>query len=229
MTEFVKNHGNNCAKDWERLKYFHNLSLRSGLFVFPEPVKIEGELIFYERISDVISLADYISLENSEKVCAAISRVLSAVHADREHDGKVGLHGDFGLVNIGWSKELDMPVIFDPISAKFCWYNDYLGDLFFDLGQLISTIFTTACYFRIVKKSRKLPVSIIKQVLYFYEDFADLKIDLKRLEKFAMRLHRLHFRFMLKKKWGILKFFGLPLTLILRNEMRRVFKCLTIV
>ncbi|MFZ5951502.1 MAG: hypothetical protein ACOYXC_12410 [Candidatus Rifleibacteriota bacterium] len=229
MAEFVKNHGKNCAKDWERLKYFYQLSLKSGLFVFPAPVKTEGELIYYERISDLISLTDFISLENYDKVCAALGRVLAAVHADRRQGRRVSLHGDFGLVNIGWSKERNLPIIFDPIAAEFCWYDNYLGDRYFDLGQLISTIFTTACYYRILKKSQKLPVLLIKQIVQFYENSAGLKIDLKRLEKFAMRLHRLHFRFMLKKRWGSLKFFGLPLTLILRNEMRRAFKCLIIV
>lgn len=230
MKYFIKNHGARCPDDWQRVGKFYRLSRKCGTFIFPEPVSCESEKISYRHIDNLISLDVAAKKIGHEKVFAALGRALADIHNEdgKANVDKVIVHGDFGLVNLAWSEQQMLPVIFDPIHAEFSPYKQSFGDRYFDLGQFVSTFFTPAFAGSYIFAGKMCFEKSVNAFLQSYSLVCSRSINTDKLLQFALIAHRLHFILRLKKRGPLFKAVAVWGIWLLRSMMKRKILCLTI-
>jgi hypothetical protein len=135
------------------------------------------------------------------------------------------LHCDFGLINLAWQPKEELPVIFDPIPSGFYRYKNYFASKYYDVGQLISSIFTLNYYLNFFKISYKMPLLITRTFVDSYERNSMEKLDRKTLARYSGQIHRDYYKFMQKKTNDFRYFIGKPVILLLRFLMLWVIKC----
>lgn len=234
MKNFIKNHGNTCNEDWERVQQFYQLSLQTDFFAFPKPRKRLGQEISYEQLNNCVPVADYITAENANPMFFKIGQALAFIHGSSkasnahapENDDLVGLHSDFSLCNLSWNPQTSQLVFLDPIKAKFYFYDDYCGDRYFDIAQLITSIFSPVYILKFMKTSPWLLAEVVEAFLDGYQAYLGRSLQKVKLIRFAKRIHHDYYRFWLKNTRKFRYIIGFPVILFCRTAMVGFLKCM---
>lgn len=230
MAEFVKNHGVSVDSDWERVSSFYLLSCYLGSFIFPEPLRFHESKVFYQRLENLASWQDMLQSASAEVQFFRFGAALAEIHGQKQESGsdRVALHSDFGLINLAWARDMDSPVIFDPLPSDFYPYKGFIGDRYFDLGQFVSTCFAPRHFWFFTEKSRIAVADILIAFFSGYRQKSAIKLNHEKLKKFAVLTFRRYLLLRIKETpwpfWPMLA----TLAWILQKKMERTLKCLTI-
>ncbi len=229
MSEFIKEHGKNAGSDWQRVVWLHELAQNCRLFYSPKPISRCESKISYERIEKFISGIELCFSNDPAEKFYRIGMALAAIHekARTEDCNPVNLHGDFGLVNLGWSMEKSMPVIFDPLPSAFYPYHGALGDRYYDLGQLVSTFFTPANSLALMRGDSRLLEKCLHSFMLGYQYSAQLIIDRGKLARFARTIFRRHLLLRIASENPVVRILLVPLVWLQQRRMLGVIACLT--
>lgn len=230
MNEFIKVHGSEVGRDWQRVQTFYQQSLQLKSFVFPEPLAEKQQQIIYRRLENFDSWQQMVAAGDAREKFAMAGRALGALHQSLspENSDIVSLHCDFGLVNLAWCRQKKLPVFFDPLPGEFFPYPDYTGDRHYDLGQFISTFFTPRYHRYIVNISPELPENLINAFLGGYQQSCGNILTRKKLLKFAHLTHRRYLILRLNKLFLPLRILVSPMAWWLQKKMEKVIECLII-
>lgn len=230
MAEFVKNHGSSVKQDWKRVNEFYLLSRCWGSFVFPEPLRFHESKVFYQRIENLESWQDMLQSAPAEARFLRIGAALAEIHGQKQEpdSDRVALHSDFGLINLAWDRDNDLPVIFDPLPSDFYPYKDFFGSRYFDLGQFVSTCFAPRHFWFFCRKSRIGIANVVKAFFKGYRQKSGLETDVKTVKKFAVLTFRRYLLLRIKDTpwlfWPMLAI----IAWLLQKKMERTLECLTI-
>lgn len=230
MNEFVKIHGPQVDSDWQRVNAFYQLSLQLKTFVFPEPLAIKGQQIVYRQLENFDSWKQIVTTPAAAEKFTSAGMALGSLHQQNlpVRADFVDLHSDFGLVNIGWSGQKNLPIFFDPLPGKFFPYSGFEGDRHYDLGQFISTFFAPHYYRYLCKISPDLPEILINAFLCGYRQNCGKILTRDKLLKFARFTHRRYMILRLQEMVWPLKILVAPLAWWLQKKMEKVIECLII-
>jgi Ser/Thr protein kinase RdoA (MazF antagonist) len=225
MDSFIKFHGRDLARDWQRMNHFYQLSKSGDYFIFPRPESCQKESIVYQRLNNIERMPECIDAENAEEIMKKTGRALAFVHNSKKSAEKVVLHSDFGMINVSWCDTRRLPVFFDPVPARFCPFKDGVGDRYFDIAEFIVSIFSLIIFAKLVRKSWRLPRLMVKAFVEGYEVEAGLKLDRLRLLKSARRLHQNYYSYRIKATSDFRYFLMIPLILFIKFLMLQVLRC----
>ena len=229
MSEFIKDHGKNADLDWQRVLWLYEVAQKCRLFKCPKPLGRNGSKISYERIENFISGIELCFSDDPGEKFHRIGMALAAIH---DLDGgkgcsRVKLHGDFGLVNLGWSLEENLPIIFDPLPSAFFPYVEPTGDRYYDLGHLVSTFFTPENSLAFFRKDPTLPKRCLQSFIRGYEGSAQFMPDRDRLARFAQAIYRRYLVMRMHCENRALRILYVPLIWLQQQRMLKEIECLT--
>ncbi|GAB4268928.1 MAG: hypothetical protein Kow0029_04620 [Candidatus Rifleibacteriota bacterium] len=221
---YVKKHGKTAQIDWLRACEFYELGAKTDSFIFPKPLAIKGDEITYEKLEAFRRLPNCLDLANVTSRMSQIGKALALIHEKQDpvDHTKIRLHSDFGLRNLLWHRQKDRLIVTDPVFAKFYWYESYYGDRHFDLAELTWTIFVLRNFPVEVAKSPKMPQIMVKTFFESYEAATGIRIDLKKVEAFALKINRSYYKNRISANKAF--YLAMPLLLFLMNKMKRVLR-----
>lgn len=230
MNEFIKIHGPEVSRDWHRVLAYYQLSLQLKTFVFPEPMTKKEEQITYRRLENFDCWQQIVAAGDAKEKFVMAGQALGSLHQplSRENSDIVSLHCDFGLVNLAWCRQKNLPIFFDPLPGEFYPYPYYTGDRHYDLGQFISTFFTPHYHRYIANISPELPENLINAFLCGYQKSCGNILTREKLLKFARMTHRRYLVLRLKELFLPLRILASPLAWWLQKKMEKVIECLII-
>ena len=225
MKKFVKYHGKTTKQDWFRLNYFYKLSLEKKSFLFPRPLECSENYIISEKLESVLPLTELLNNDNCYEIMFQIGKALADIHSVSSNIDEVTLHSDFGLINLAWDPHNKKPVIFDPVPRKVFWYKNYYGSRYYDICQLINSIFTFNYFIKLIKLSANLPIIMTKAFINGYEQSSQISLSTPKLISYAKKRHQIYYRNRIAVTKDPLYLIAFPFIFLLRLIMIKVLRC----
>ncbi len=224
MPDFVKYHGKEVSADWQRVNYFYRLSCSQGYFLFPRPLRQLGEKIVYERFENLQILPNFLTQDNCQEILFKSGQALAAIHQADAAGDSASLHSDFAMINVAWHPEKRLPIIFDPLPARFYPYKNYKGSRYFDLAQFIASIFSINYFICVCCKSPRLPILMVRAFIDGYEQESGITLKQRRLLAFSARIHHDYYRYRINETRRLSYIAAVPIIVLLKLLMLQVLR-----